>query len=83
MPRINSRNNKALWEHQKKIRLNPDVFLRWRLEKQFSMRRAAQVCNVSEVTYRRVEKGQRVELLTAARVAKAIRIPVDKLILES
>jgi len=74
---------KRRWEHQKKIRLNSALIMNWRLQKQLSQRLAAKACGVSEVTYRRIEHGKGVEILTAARMAKHLRISVDELKLKS
>jgi DNA-binding XRE family transcriptional regulator len=67
------------FEHLKRIRMNPTLVRSWRLGAGLSQRQAAKACRVAPRTWRRCEHGLEVEILTAARVAKKMRIPVDKI----
>jgi transcriptional regulator with XRE-family HTH domain len=63
----------------RKVRLDAERLVRWRLRSQLSQRKAAKKCGVSEATYRRLEKGEDIEILTASRVAEHLQVSLDRL----
>jgi DNA-binding XRE family transcriptional regulator len=67
------------FEHLKRICMNPTLVRSWRLGAGLSQRQAAKKCRVNPRTWRRCEQGLYVELLTAARIAKQMKVPVDKI----
>lgn len=75
-----SGNNATAWNAG--VRLKPDAIKGWRLEKQWSQQRAAKACKMSEVTWRRCETGKFIQPLTAARLAKALRLKLSELLVK-
>lgn len=75
-----SANNSTAWSAG--VRLKPGAIKSWRLAKLWSQQRAARACDMSEVTWRRCETGKLIQPLTAAKLAKALKLKLSELLVK-
>jgi len=74
--------NERKMQHNKpgaKVRLKTADLMAWRARKHFTQVEAAAFIGVSKQTYHNAEHGRTLLLLSAASIAKAIRVPLDQL----
>lgn len=67
------------YESKSKVKLKAESLLQWRARREFSQKAAAEKAGVSLPTYRNAEYGKEVQLVSASRIAKALRVPLELL----
>lgn len=60
------------------VQVNGDLVHDWRIEKALSLVGAAEVLGVSHVTVSRIEAGRAIQVLTAAKIAKRLKIKLSE-----
>lgn len=67
------------YESKTKVKLKTDVLLKWRAKREFTQAQAAEFVGVSAPTYKNAEYGNEIQLLSASRISKRIRVPLEEL----